>query len=347
MKHKLFAIFTLSIMLLNATAFAAGDARSRRKIDTAGMIALLPASDAVAVIDTKRFLTSAIPQMLSANQQLLGEVNDAIDDARTRTGIDLRQFDSVAVGVAATKVDVKKYDFDTVVVARGQVNSTAVLAAAKLAANEKYREEKIGERSVVIFEPAEVIQQNLPPNQAKKAGLISKVFGGKREVAVTSLDATTLAFGSVERVRQTLSGTSKVSPDISSLISKTATPVVAFAGKVPGGMSAFLPLQDDTLGRQVDSIKYLYGSMDVTGSATVLNTTARTALPADAAGLKTTLEGLQGFGKALLGGAKGADKQLYVRLLDNVTFTSKGSEVSMNLSITQSDMNQLVGLLAK
>ena len=347
MKSKLLAFFTLSILLLNSAVLAIGDVKSKGKVDASGLVSLLPASDAVAVIDMKRFLNSAIPQILSGNQQLLGEVNKALDDAKARTGIDFRQFEYIAAGVSATKVDAKKYDFDTVIVARGQINSGALLAAAKLAANGKYREEKIGERSVFVFEPTEVIQQNLPQNQAQKAGLLSKVFGGKREIAATSLDGTTLIFGSVARVKLALSGTSRVSPEVSNLLPKTTAPVMAFAGKVPGGMSVFLPLENDELGKQVDSIQYLYGMMDVTPTATTVNATARTAQAADAAGLKDTLEGLQMIGKALLGNARGVDKQLYGRLLETVKFTSRGNEVTMDLSIAQADMNQLVGLLAK
>ena len=347
MKSKFLAFFTLSILLFNSAVFAVVDVKSRGKADTAGLIALLPASDAVAVIDMKRFLGSAIPQMLSGNQEFLGEVNKAIDDAKTRTGIDFRQFEYIAAGVTATKVDAKKYDFDTVIVARGSMNTGALLAAAKLAVNGKYREEKVGERTVSVFEPTEVIQQNLPPGQAKKAGLLSKVFGGKREIAATSLDGTTLIFGSVERVKLALSGTSRVGTEITNLLPRTTAPVVAFAGKVPGGLSVFLPLENDELGKQVDSIRYLYGSMDVNGTATTIAATARTAQATDATGLKDTLEGLQMIGKAFLGSAKGEDKQLYARLLETVKFTAKGSEVSMDLSIAQSDMNQLVGLLTK
>lgn len=347
MKSKLFAFFSLSILLLNSAVFAAGDVKSRRVVDTAGLVALLPASDAVAVIDTNRFLNTALPQMLSGNQSLLAEVNGAIDNAKTRTGIDFRQFDYLAAGVTATKVDVKKYSFDTVLIARGKVNAGALVGAAKLAANGNYREEKIGERTVYIFEPAQIAQQNLPQNQAKKAGLISKMFGGNKEIAATYLDGNTLIFGSVEKVRLALSGTSRVNPEISGLLSKTTAPVMSFAGRIPGGMSVFLPLDNDELGKQVDSIQYLYGSMDVNAAATVLNATARTAQAADATGLKDTLEGLQTIGKALLGSARGADKQVYARLVENVKFSARANEVNMDLSIPQADMNFLVGLLSK
>ena len=347
MKSKLFAFFTLSILLLNSAASGVGDVESRRVADTSGLVALLPASDAVVVVDVNRFLNSALPQMLSGNQPMLADVTRAIDDARARTGIDFRQFEYVAAGVTATKVAPKKYDFDTVIVARGQVNTGALIAAAKLAVKGKYREERIGERTVSIFEPVQVAQQNLPQGQAKKAGLISKVFGGKREIAATSLDGSTIIVGSVDKVRLALSGTSRVSPDISGLLSKSTAPVMSFAGKVPGGMSAFLPLDNDELGRQVDSIQYIYGTMDVNGTGTAINATARTAQAADATGLKDTLEGLQMLGKAFLGGASGADKQVYARLVENVRFTARGNEVTMDLAIAQADVNFLVGLLAK
>lgn len=347
MKSKLFAFFALSILLLNSAVVAVSDVKSRNAVDAAGIVALLPASDAVVVVDTNRFLNSALPQILSGNQAMFAEVTKAIDDAKARTGIDFRQFDYVAAGITATNVAPKKYEFDTVLVARGKVNTGALIAAAKLAANGKYREEKIGERTVSVFEPTEVIQQNLPQGQAKKVGLISKIFGGKREIAATALDGNTLVFGSVEKVRLALSGKSRVSPDILGLLSKTTAPVASFAAKVPGGMRAYLPLDNDELGKQVDSIQYLYGSMDVNGSGTVLNATARTAQAAHATGLKDTLEGLQMLGKAFLGGASGADKQVYARLVDNVKFTARANEVTMDLSIAQADINFLIGLLAK
>ena len=122
---------------------------------------------------------------------------------------------------------------------------------------------------------------------------------------------------------------------------------MSFAAKVPGGLKAFLPLENDEIGRQVDSIQYLYGSMDVNPTGTLINATARTAEAAAASGLKDSLDGLQMLGKAFLGSATGADKQVYARLVENVKFTARGNEVSMELAIAQADVNFLVGLLAK
>ena len=48
-----------------------------------------------------------------------------------------------------------------------------------------------------------------------------------------------------------------------------------------------------------------------------------------------------------MGSSKRADQQVYARLIDNVKFASKGNEVSMSLAIAQTDVDFLIGLLAK
>lgn len=348
MKSKLFAIFTLSVLTFNLAGSAVADTK-RKAVDSTAIVAMLPASDGVAVIDVKRFLTSALPQMLSGNQKMLAEVTTALDEAKAKTGIDVRQFKTVAAGITARRVKEKEYDFDTVMIARGQLNAGALVAAAKLAANGKYREEKAGERIIYIFAAKEIAAQKVPgATSSKTAAAIHKALGGlSRELAVTVIDPQTLAFGSLERVKETVSGTSKVGTDISELLNKTTSSVATFAARVPEGMSAFLPLDNDELGKNIDSIKYLYGSMDVVGATTSLNATARTLQADQAVSLKDTLEGLQMLGKMFLGNAKGADKQVYARLVDNVKFTAKGNEVSMDLAIAQTDIDFLVGLLAK
>jgi len=142
MKSKLFAIFTLSVLVLNMAGSALADTKAKKTANSAAIVAMLPASDGVVAVDIRTFLGSALPQMLSGNQAMLAEVTKAIEEAKTKTGIDVRQFDTLAAGVSATKIKDKEYDLESVLIARGQVSSGAILAAAKLAGNVKYREEK-------------------------------------------------------------------------------------------------------------------------------------------------------------------------------------------------------------
>lgn len=348
MKSRLFAIFTLSVLVLNMTGSALADTKARNTANSAAIVAILPASDGVVVFDIKTFLGSALPQMLSGNQVMLAEVTKAIEEAKTKTGIDVRQFETLAAGVSATKIADKKYDLDSVLIARGQVSSGAVLAAAKLAAKGKYREEKVGDKTIYIFEAREVVAQNAPHSTSQTAEMVEKALKAfSKEMAAYAVDANTLAFGSVEKVKATASGTTKVDKQITDLLSKAVAPVATFAARVPEGMSAFLPLDNDELGKNIESIKYMYGSMSVNGTSTMLSATARTLQADQAISLKDTLDALQMLGKMFLGTAKGADKEVYARLVENVKFSSKGNDVSMDLAIAQTDVDFLVGLLAK
>jgi len=85
--------------------------------------------------------------------------------------------------------------------------------------------------------------------------------------------------------------------------------------------------------------------MDVTDGNAVLQVMARTVKPEQAQSLLETLEGLQMVGKALIGGSKGADKQVYARLIDSVKFARTGNEVNLDLRVSQSDIDVLVGMI--
>jgi hypothetical protein len=262
---------------------------------------MLPASDAVVTMDAGRFLGEALPGLLAGNQTLLGKVNSSIGEMQSKTGIDLRQFDTVAAGLTIKKQSAKDFDFDPVVVARGQVNSGAIISAAKLAANGKYREEKVGPRTIVIFSPKDIARQNAA-GDVKKQEIIDHAAGAlSREMAVTAYDGNTIAGGSVARVRELLSARSHVSAELMGYLGRTDGALVDFAAKVPNGISGILPLDNDELGKNVDAIRVLFGSMSVTGEMTSLSATAKTLQPEQAKGLKETLDGLQMIGKAFLG----------------------------------------------
>ena len=339
-------MFLACALILNMFGAAFADTKSTAgKNQVSQLVALLPASDAVVTFDAKRFMSDALPQILSGNQMLLAKILAHVDEVKNKTGIDLRRFEQVAVGVTAKRIAAKEYDFEPVILARGQINSGALLAAAKLAANGKYREEKVGGKAIFIFAAKEIAAKNKPQNATgKKAQMIDKFIGKlSQEVAVTAFDANTLAFGTSARIRQTLEAKTRVGADVADLLNHNQNPVMNFAAKLPGGMSQFLPLENDELGKNIDSIQYLYGSMDVVGDNTALQLTAKTQNAAQAQGLLETLEGLQFVGKAFLGSAKGADKQVYARMIENAKFIRSANEVKLDLRVPQNDINVLIG----
>ena len=331
MKYRIFAVLVLSVLVINLGGSTFAESKARRS--GAELVSLLPASDGVMILDVKRFFGDALPKLLSSNQPMLAKVRGEIEKFQTRSGIDIRQFDSIAAGVSSKQLAAKKYDVEPVVIARGQTSSASLIAAAKQAPNVKYTEERFGERTIYIFAAPKIAT----------AGPSSDKFADG--IAVTAIDSTTLAFGTLGRVRQTLEGRTKVGTDLTALLGQNPTAVTSFAGKLPAGMKAFLPLENDEIGKNIDSIQYVYGNANVEADVASVQMTARTLQAAQAKSLHDTLVGLQSLGKAFLGGAKAADKQVYSRLINNVKFTQKGNEVVLDLQVPQSDIDILVGAL--
>ncbi len=346
MKTRFFATAAIAVLLLNIAGFAwtdTGRLQANNRQATR-LVSLLPASDGVAVFDSKRFFDNALPQLLSANQPVLGAIMAKISEMQNHTGIDFRKFDQVVVGVTMQPTAAKKVNVDAVAIASGDISAGALVAVVKLASNGTYREEKIGEHTVYVFSPKAVIQKStVKTTNSKITNAVDHALSGlNKEIAVTTLDNNTLAIGSIARVHETLEARTHVAADISGLLSAKETAVGSFALKTPGGMSALLPLDNDQLGKDLDSIQYITGSVDVAPTGTSLQMMARTNQPEQAKDLKDTLEGLQMLGGAFLGGSKRADQQLYGRIVKNARIDAHGNDVTLDLTIPQSDINILV-----
>ena len=329
MKYKITAVFTIFVFVMNFSASTFADTKTRKGAND--LVALLPASDGVLVVDSKRYFGEALPKLLASNQAMLTKVNAKIDEIKTRAGVDVRDFDSMVVGITARQLGEKLYDVDPVIIGRGRTTSAAIIGSAKLAANGKFREERVGERVMYIFD--EKVNVLVP-----STGTVHT-----KEVALSALDEKTLAVGEVSRVRQTLEGKTRVGADLVTLLEKSLTSVGAFAIKPPTGLKSFLPIENDELGKNIDAIQYIYGHAAVGADNATIHVTARTLESTQAKGLYDTLQVVQILGKSLLGGSKAADKQVYVRLIDSAKFAVKGNEVTFDLAVPQSDIDILVG----
>ena len=348
MKSRIFAFGLLGALLMNIVVPALGDTRGTAiKRSPANQLALLlPASDGIVTLDVKRFFGVALPRLLSANQPVLDGIIGKIDDMKARTGIDIRQFEYLAAGLTAKKTGEKQYDLEPVIIVRGQVSSGGLIGAAKLAANGKYREEKAGDRTIYVFAAKDIAAQAKSQVPTGKTAMADKVFGKlSDEIAVSTIDANTLVFGSLPQVRQTLGGRSLVGADLTGILGKRETSVVSFAGRLPTGMRSFVPIDNDELGKNIESIRYVYGNIDMNADSLSLDMTARTLQNSQASALLETLQGLQMVGKALLGGSRAPDKQVYARLLENANFSAKGNEVMFDLQVPQTDIDVLVGMI--
>jgi len=353
MKKKIFALlvaFAFGVNTFAATAFAEVKTNENER-QTQSLAALLPASDAVVTFNAQRLVNEGLPQFLSANQPMLKNILGKIDEVKNKTGVDLRQFEQFALGISTKGNLAKEFDFEPVVLARGSFNAGALISLAKIALNGKYREEKVGEKTVYIFTPPQTAQKIKPQNnkpQANKSAfekaldkMIDKL---SREFAVSSYDGNTLAIGSPMRVRETLQTKMRVSPEVLNLVNRKPNALINFGMTVPNGMSALINLDNDELGKNIDSIRQISGAIDVAEGNAIVSLAAKTLRPEQAQALKETLDGLQMVGKTLLGGAKGADKKVFARMIENARVTNNATEVMLDLQVPQNDIDILVGV---
>lgn len=346
MKKKIFALLTVCAVVLSAVSvgFAVTKRKKKAKNDNQ-LLMLLPPSDAAMTVDAKRFFGEALPQILSSNQPLLAGILGTFDEIKTKTGIDFRQFHKIAIGVNAIKGEGKEYKFEPVLLARGQFNAAGLVAVAKIASNGKYREEKIGNRTVYVFSAKEIIEQNKGKiTNSMISGILGKVLAGlSDELAVTIYDDKTLALGSLARVRELFETKTRISDEVLGLVVRKPGAIINFGARVPNGMSQFLELDNDELGTNLDAIRFLSGSMDVLDGNTAVSMLAKTVNAEQAKGLKDTLDGLQAIGKAVLGGSKSPDKKVYGRMVENAKISQVGNEIMLDLQVLQADINVILG----
>lgn len=352
MKLRIFAVAAVFALALNfaVSSFADNSANSTK---TADLVALLPASDGVVTIDVDRLLGEGLPQILASRPEWIAEMNAKLDELRSKTAVDLRSFDQVAIGVSSKRISETEMDYDAVLLARGKFPAGGIVALAKLASKGEYREEKVGGRTLYIFSIKDLAENYAEKHKAKdpddkKNGWIDKLVKElSGELAITALNSDTLAVGSVERVRQTLDGKTRVSNEVIGLLAKDPNAIAKMGAMIPSGLSKFLPLENDEIGRNIDSIRQLSGSMDVAGGETIFKLAAKTQRAAQAQALHETIDGLAYLGKKLLPNSTRADQQLYGRLLEYSQFSVKGNELSLLLKVPQSDMDLLLAELMK
>ena len=338
---KVFALFFAFGLLLGGYQFAA------RGVNAGGndLAVLLPESDGVIVLDSKRLVYDALPQLLSSNSPLLEKINGEIDKIRIKSGLDLRNFNSVAIGLKNKTGEAGANEFDAVLLARGDVPIGSLKEVAKIASKGKFRTVKSGSRVIYVFSPGNLIKNKTPGDKNSFIeGIFEKLFKGlSNEVAITVYDSNTVAFGSLERVKEALENNARVSGELLSLLERKPGSLANIGMIVPNGMSQYLDLEDDELGANLDSIRRLQGSFDINDGVTTVSVAARTTEADKAEELAGTLQAIKGMVAGILKGDRNADKQVYARMLENLEVNQVETEIFVDLTVPKSDLDVLIG----
>ncbi len=300
----------------------------------ANLLTTLPASDAVALIKVKRVLDEALPKLLSASPTKLAEVNTQIEKFKTRTGLDPRSFDELALGLRYRYPSAGITKIDTIGVARGSFSAGAMVAAGRVAANGKYREEEYLGKKIYIF----ALDQ-----QMKLLGLLDVRIA---ELAVSARDANTIFLGDRESVRSAIDvsrGVRRGNAELIALAPQDPNAIVGFGGNVSPALVENLRIGNDAIATDLAAVRQMYGSFSMTEKDLEILLAARTVNASSARSLSDTVEGLKQFGTLFVNQLSSRKGTLARSALGNLKITTQGNELQIRTAVAQADVAPLIG----
>ncbi len=320
------------VLLLALSASVA--AQPRRPAGTAAPItAYLPASDAVAIIDVKRMLNETMPSILGSDAAKLAQANAEVDKFKTKTGVDLRTVDRMTMGVSYSYPAPTTIKLDTVAIARGSFNPTAVTAAVKKAATSgQSRDEKY--RGAIIT----IINVN---DKLKMLGLWDMQLN---ELAVCVIDQNTIALGDLERVRAAIDAgkAGRAPADLVALATRDTSAVAGFGANVTAELLAKLDIGNDTIAKDISAIKQAYGALGSAAGNVAVTLVARTDSVVAAKNLGDTVDGLRQLGGLFTMQMAEPRKTLAQSALSNLKITPRGTELEIHTQVTAASLAALI-----
>jgi len=324
-----FIVFTLGF------GFGSGSAQRKPANNSAlpnDVLSYLPVSDGIALIDVRRLMNETMPRILAGDPAKLAQANAEIEKFKTRTGIDPRSFDRVVLGMRYTYPTPKVTKLETVAIARGTFDVKALSAAARIASNGKYREEKYRVATILII---------TVKDQMKLFGIWNMRIN---ELAVCAVDPHSLAIGTVANVRAAIEAGLKgrAGADLAALATRDPKAVVGFGANVPKELMANLNVGNDTMAKDANAIRQVYGSIGSTETDVSVMLVARTDSAESANNLNDTVTGLKQLGGLFIGQMAPARKALAQSALDNLKITTRGTEVEIRTQVAATNLASVI-----
>ncbi|MBC7795721.1 MAG: hypothetical protein H7Z37_02480 [Pyrinomonadaceae bacterium] len=343
--NKITAFFIVAIMLLGGLVSLSGNAVEANiaEVNTKQnneLASLLPASDAVVTMNAQRFLSDALPQFLPLNSD---EINQKINEVKSKTGIDVRSFEQVAVGMKFEKVgNLNKMEVKPIVLTRGTFNAAGLISLVKIAANGKYRQENINGKTVYTIK-----MEDLAKQVSTKSAKIAKDIGKAQKIvstnfAIVAVDQNTLAIGEPTIVRDMLRNRTRIDANLLGLVNRNPNGILNFAGNVPPSATQLLKMDNDEIGKLLNSIRQVFGSIDINDDDASVSLSSITEQAEQAEQLESTLQGLQALGVGILESKKDLRSQIAFRALQSLQIKRATNEVNLQTSLSKVDINGLI-----
>lgn len=315
-----------------APAAAPSPAASATKIPN-DLLAALPESDAVTLIKVQRLLVEGLPKILAENPEKLTESNAEIEKFKTKTGIDPRAFDELALGMHYSHPREGITKVDTVGLARGSFSAAAFIAAGRTAAKGKYREEKYHGVTIYVF----TLDQ-----QIKIFGILDTPV---RDLAVCVMGSNLLALGNPAALRTVIDlGKTRraANTELISLATQDSNALIGFGGNVTPALLQNLNLDNEAIAKDVSTIRQVYGTVGLAAKDFEVFLAARTTDAASAKNLGDTLDGLSQIGALFVGRLPAPKGSVARTALSNLKITTQGNELRIRTAVAQAQLGSLM-----
>jgi hypothetical protein len=252
-----------------------------------------------------------------------------LDKFKTDTGIDPRAFDRVVVSARYTHPSPTVTKLEPVAIAQGKFDARAVTLAARLAGKGKVREGKYRGATIVVL---------TINDQIKLFGLWNMRV---RDLAITALNANTVALGTPATVRTVIDAgrtPRRDSAELVSLATRDRQAVIGFGGNVTKGIWSNMNLGTDAIAEAVGSIRQAYGSVGTTATDVALTIVARTETPAAAKELGDTLTGLKQLAGLLVMSMNSERRALAQSAVANLTINARTNEVEIRTQVAAANL---------
>lgn len=347
-------LFRLSLMLCLLTAAASAQSSSSSKpiakkptappAATASMAAstipaatvellnLLPASDALAVVDANRLFNELLPNLAGLQAGGLEKMAKELTEFTQKTGIDPSKINNAVLGLNLKGLQAT----GAIVISGVDLNGQQIEAAMK----EFKAEFKTSDYK------GKTVYNLISKVKPAEAGPVSVKTD---EMALASLGGQKFVVGDLVAVKNVIdinSGAAKtgVTPEMIAALSETRTSaLLRFALSIPEPLKAEAADQGD-LFKSVSTIKMVLGAFDVAADFSLsLDALMRTASQKDATELEDGLKGLVGLVKGIFGGNSGDPKmEAFGQLLDQIKIGSKLNDVSLSIALPRAMLDQLL-----
>lgn len=293
----------------------------------------VPASDGVVVVDTGRLLNETLPRVFAGDPAKLAQINSELDKFKTQTGIDPRSFERAVISARYVHPTPNVTKLEPVAIAQGKFEASALTLAARLAGKGQVREEKYRGATIVVL---------TVNDQMKVFGLWDMRV---RDLALTALNANTVAVGTPATVRAAIDAgrtARRDSVELVSLATRDPNAVIGFGAKVPKAIWSGLNLGTDAIAQDVGSIRQAYGSVGTTATDVALTIVARTETPAAAKNLRDTLTGLKQLAAFAVMSMQADRRALAQSAIANLTINSRTNEVEIKTQVTAANLASLI-----